>query len=159
MSTAAGIGTTCVGVLDPQLRKYLEAYTTPYGTYPSLSEEDATTVLQGMQNEVYQVFIGHLCQYYIESWKIYRSDANANGPTSDGRIRELCATILKEVQNCVGKERVSFHSSEGVQRRIIRRSTVAFVSEIDLECVSPRTREVVGYRTRTRCGFALDASH
>lgn len=43
--------------LHPQLRKYLKLYAEPVGSDSGLSKEDATTVVIGMHDEVFKLFM------------------------------------------------------------------------------------------------------
>lgn len=112
MFNTTGACTTRVKGLSKQLKKYVKNYTKACGSSPSLTEEEAIAVLQNMHHEVYQLFIDRLCQFYMQSWKEYQVDPNTTMPTSRGRISELCAKIVKEVRDCVRKERVSFNASK-----------------------------------------------
>jgi hypothetical protein len=112
MFNTTGARTTRVEGLYQQLRKYVKNYTKVCGSSPSLTEEEAIAVLQNMHHEVYQLFIDRLCQFYMQSWKEYQVDPNTTMPDSCGVISELCAKIVKEVRDCVRKERVSFNASK-----------------------------------------------
>lgn len=93
--------------LRTQLKRYLTVLMSPTETNAAgLSTAEATQVLVAMHNEAIEIFRRHLCQYYVQSWNEYRVDAEAAGPASDGRIRQLCLIVKQEVRACVVKERV-----------------------------------------------------